>query len=100
MKLKDAYLAGLIDGDGEVMFDSGCVSLRIRITTEHVVDWLVDNFGGKKTELKPKRWSVRPIYRWRLRGHMALVLYRRIKPMLLIKTLYRPNPYLRQPRPK
>jgi len=89
MTNKLAYLAGLIDGEGCVgTYRSGkhmYFTIEIKMTSEAVIDWLVENFGGYK-HARPstnRRWQDQ--YRWRIRGRDAEKLYERISPMLLVK---------------
>ena len=93
MDNKLAYLAGLLDGEGCVNHhnhDKGRpkrFTMTIAMTTEPIIDWLVENFGGTKGPCKVKE-NYKPMWRWRIRCGQAHALFDKVEPMLLLKTKY------------
>lgn len=87
---KLSYLAGLIDGEGHVSLSSAGAGkkrfvIEIKMTSERVINWLQNNFGGLK-QFRPStnpNWNDQ--WRWRLQGKDAIALYEQIKPYLMVK---------------
>ena len=91
-----SYLAGLIDGEGHIGIHSNgrkTPTSRLRrrfvievgMTSETVIDWLHANFGGSKRRLRKNNPKWKQQWRWRVQGPEAVVLYRRLQPLLKIK---------------
>lgn len=85
-----AYLAGLVDGEGSVGYFSErknvkVFTIEIKMTSEAVIDWLVENYGGNKTyrQTTNKKWKDQ--WRWKLRRKPAKALYADMQPYLKIK---------------
>jgi hypothetical protein len=89
-----SYLAGLIDGEGSVNFyknthGSGYIFIiDIWMTDEATIDWLHENFDGKKYSRGKRRIHWKPLWRWRVQGDAAIALYLKIYPFLRIKRVY------------
>lgn len=84
------YLAGLFDGEGSVgNFSNGkdvkIFTMEIKMTAEHIIDWLIKEFGGCKTTHISKKASHKDQWRWRVKGTKAEILYTELKPYLKLK---------------
>jgi hypothetical protein len=88
---KLSYLAGLVDGEAHVGFSSCGTGkgkrfvIEISNTSEPMIDWLIENYGGQK-QFRPRQkehWSDQ--WRWRITGGKALLLYEQLQPMLLVR---------------
>lgn len=92
MKVDDlSYLAGIIDGEGSVGFHSaGRNRLRfvmeVKMTSEHIIDWLVEHFGGVKAFRPSSNPKWKDQWRWRVQNDEAKRLYLRVQPLLKIKS--------------
>lgn len=94
-----AYLAGLIDGEG--CFIIGAYAKNPKTGTPHfhttiqlssvdecVIDWLVENFGGKKSFYTAKQTpknSRRAVFRWTIWSDHVKHVCQVILPYLVIK---------------
>lgn len=94
-----AYLAGIIDGEGS--FFIGCyafnkttgtphfhTSIQVTSTDKVLIEWLVDNFGGKcygYTEKQTPKNSRRKPYRWTIHADRVKHLSELMLPYLVIK---------------
>ena|ERR1700761_7326465 len=86
-----SYLAGLVDGEGHVAFSSSGKGKRrfvieIKMTSENVIDWLKETFGGSKFFRPSSNPKWQHQWRWRIQGQEAMNLYELIKPILKIKS--------------
>lgn len=94
-KEKLAYLAGIIDGEGNIDIAKGPIhnrmkspsySLRLAVgnTDEKLLLWLKDNFGGSiyKQLQRPNR---KPSWTWTLTNKKAFQLLLEIKDLSVIK---------------
>jgi hypothetical protein len=86
------YLAGLVDGEGSVGYSSSGSGrtrfvIEIKMTSENVIDWLVEKYGGAKQYRPSRHPNWKDQWRWRIQGESAKSLYASIKPMLKIKVL-------------
>ena len=93
-KEKLIYLAGIIDGEGCVrpIFRSNSKKTKfwyhprctVHNTSEDLIDWLIKNFGGKKTICK--RDETRKIsYLWNLRYAEMQEILPQLCPYLIVK---------------
>lgn len=88
-----SYLAGLVDGEGHVGIHSRGLGrpgskrfvIEIGMTSENVIDWLVENFGGSKRTLRKRKAAWKQQWRWRIQCGEAVELYKRLRPLLKIK---------------
>lgn len=94
-----AYLAGIIDGEG--CFVIGCyafskktgvphfhTTIQITSTDKVLIEWLVDNFGGKLSTYTSKQMASncrRVPYRWVIFSDRVKHLSESILPYLIIK---------------
>ncbi len=89
-----AYLAGLIDGEGNIGISGAgrsislIVSLQIGSTDHHLLEWVAERFGGEPIRLinrthAKSQWK--PLWFWRVRGNRAIHILRRLQPLLVIK---------------
>lgn len=95
-----AYLAGIIDGEGSIYIGNfSCnpktgtpyyqTNIEVTNTDEKLIQWLVDNFGGrtnKYTHKQTPKNSRRPVYRWIISGESLTHLCPILLPYLVIKT--------------
>ena len=90
-KLKDAYFAGLIDGEGTIgvyAFASGMIRpiIKVDMTCEKTVKALHEHFGGyfgvKKIEAKTNR---KQQWHWEVTFLRAKAVCERIRPYLITK---------------
>jgi hypothetical protein len=90
--VKNAYFAGLIDGEGTIAIynlSNGTVRpvIKVDMTCEKTVRALHEHFGGyfgiKKVEAKPGRL---PQWRWEVTFSSALRVCALIRPYLITKT--------------
>jgi hypothetical protein len=89
----DSYLAGLVDGEGSIGVYASSqngkprtrFTIEVKMTTEHVIDWLKETYGGQKCARPSKNPKWKDQRRWRLEGGKAVALYARLKPLLKIK---------------
>lgn len=95
-----AYLAGILDGDGA--FIIGCYAFNKKTGTPHfhtsiqvtsvdkvLIEWLVDNFGGKLSTYTAKQMASnckRVPFRWTIFSDRVKHLCECILPYLVIKT--------------
>jgi hypothetical protein len=92
---KVGYLAGLLDGEGSIIYHSrqtdqryGQWMIEIANNSQSLIEWLTANFGGHAQEYFQKRpWSARyHIRRWRLGGKQdVLTFLELVLPFLVIK---------------
>ena len=93
-KIKLAYLAGLLDGEGHfsILYDkkgktkfNGVVG--IVKTDPSMIHWLKDNFGGSiyhwKGKSKKPHWKEK--YEWRVYSYHMTDLVKRVLPYLVVK---------------
>lgn len=84
------YLAGIMDGEGNMGVypeRSGIHRLEFTVnnTSEELIDWLKENFGGKKTMSKRKN-NNKDIFKWYIRGKREIyTLAKQLQPHLIIK---------------
>lgn len=97
--IKLAYLAGIIDGEGSIYMgaysfnkNTGVphyqTNMEVTNTSEELIDWLLNEFGGNKSTYTPKQTpknSRKKVFRWIVQGELILHLCERIKPYLIIK---------------
>ena len=87
--VKLGYLAGLIDGEGCILFaKSGHHSLRLIIgnTDSNMLQWLCDNIGGKICwRDPPPGLGKKPMGYWTLHGSDARVIIEAVYPYLTTK---------------
>lgn len=95
---KLSYLAGILDGEGHIAVEQFTVRLEngrtkkkrrfvlvVKMTSENLIDWLHENFGGLKSFHRSKNPRWKDQWRWRLSGGKARALYERVQPLLKIK---------------
>jgi hypothetical protein len=94
-----AYLAGIVDGEG--CFVIGCyafnkktgvphfhTTIQVTSTDRILIEWLVDNFGGKVAAYTPKQTaknSRRTPYKWVIHADRLKHLCELMLPYLVIK---------------
>lgn len=87
--MKDAYTAGLFDGEGTVTMTKRHRVDKVRApaasmtsTTIELVDWMLSNYGGYKYERKPTRPNEKVSWCWRLVGDKVIPFLELIIPWL------------------
>ena len=94
-----AYLAGIIDGEGSIYI--GCYSrnpktgaphyqtkIEVSNTSEILINWLINTFGGNKTYYSPKQTpknSRRAVHRWSIWSDHVAHMCEIMLPYLVIK---------------
>jgi len=87
--MKDAYTAGLFDGEGTVTMTKRHRGDKVRApaasmtsTTIELVDWMLRSYGGYKYERKPTRANEKVSWCWRLVGDKVIPFLELIVPWL------------------
>jgi hypothetical protein len=94
-----AYLAGIIDGEGAFIIGAYAknpktgtphfhTTIQLSSTDECLIDWLVANFGGKKSYYTAKQTpenSRRAVHRWTIFSDRVKHLSEVMMPYLVIK---------------
>ena len=94
-----SYLAGIIDGEGSIYignFSSNKktgakyyqTNMEVTNTAESLIDWLMDNIGGRRGEYTPKQTpknARKKVYRWMVSGDDLTQLCHLLLPYLVIK---------------
>lgn len=88
-RIKDAYFAGLIDGEGHIGFTS-CggnfqPTIQVKMTCEKAIRALHEYFGGSVQMRKPDKPHHKPQFTWRVRYSAAAPVIARVRPYLLTK---------------
>jgi len=94
-----AYLAGILDGEGSFLI--GCYTKNPKTGTPHfhtmiqvsstdaiLIDWLVENFGGRKAYYTAKQTpknSRRAVFRWTIHSDRVKHICETTMPYLVIK---------------
>lgn len=93
MKEADLYrLVGLIDADGGIRLERkgikkyGYPCIYIHSTSIEIINWLLLNIGGSKTNKKKRKEFHNDIYVWKIRGKKAIDLCGILYPFLLEKS--------------
>lgn len=93
---KIIYLAGIIDGEGSISIEiqnantvsrkTDYYSIRLVVinTCKPLLDWIVDNFGGKISTRK-SYINRKQCYNWTLLSHKASDLLKRCIPYMIVK---------------
>lgn len=92
----DAYVAGLIDGEGSIGIYRLCLrkkwiqySARLKVSmTEkalQVLQTMKESFGGILHVFRQPTTTMARSYEWRLHGNMVLACLKRIRPFLILK---------------
>jgi hypothetical protein len=86
---KLGYFAGLLDGEGGIYHKTEpyyALLIRITNTNKEVIDWLVDNFGGRivQKRTKQKNWS--EAWHWEItRIEDVKIILEAVRDYLIIK---------------
>lgn len=92
-----SYMAGLMDGEGyfnisRTIRKPSCgyvPRIGIANTDRRLIDWIVENFGGKVVIRRPGKfpaqWGTRVRYEWYLTGQHAISVCNLVIPYLVIK---------------
>ena len=85
------YLAGIIDGEGTIgisKLSKRLYQIRLSVgnTSEGLIDYLQDNYGGNKFgPYKQKGEKRKDKFQWDCNGNKAIELIKQIEPYLIIK---------------
>jgi len=93
LDVKNAYVAGILDGEGSVTIYSYTKNERsdyggyiaITSTTLELIKWLHKELGGNYCKKKKEKPSRKQGYRWNLYGQAAAVVLWRLYPYLIVK---------------
>ena len=97
-----AYLAGIVDGEGTVQFQSDGIGrsrsfvIEVRMTDRGIIEMLHQAFGGSFISLKRANVNWQDQWRWRVKNRIARQTYKILEPHLRLK---RCDDYDRMPRP-
>jgi hypothetical protein len=82
-----AYAAGMFDGEGHIYLPAKRRSLCLDVSNTHegVIDWFVENFGGKKLVCEDKRPNRQILYRWRAYNKTAREFLTVTKPYRMVR---------------
>ena len=88
--LRDAYFAGLIDGEGHIGFCSAGGGMQpiiqVKMTCLKTITALQKHFGcGVIQPMKPGKAGYQTQYKWRVRYSLAAPVIERIRPFLITK---------------
>ena len=89
--VKNAYLAGLIDGEGSLYLklDDGngvMAQLTIAMCSEETIGWIAENFGGRVERVnRVRKENHSQLWRWRVHGAMAAVILKDTIPYMVTK---------------
>lgn len=80
------YAAGFIDGDGSIFISSqGLVGISLGSLSAEVIDWFVQNFGGKRYDNQTTPMK-KPYFAWRIYDNSTREKFLlRVIPYLLLK---------------
>ena len=88
------YLAGIIDGEGTIgigrqMLPNNNYTYRQHLiignTDIRLIEWLVENFGGKFPKAVNSNEKWKDSYMWQLTGTKSYKLLKKVRPYLLLK---------------
>ncbi len=91
---KNAYLAGLIDGEGCIYVQTYfgrqpgkkyCLYLELSMCSELTIRWVQKNFGGNYRAAKPYGKRKRVQYHWRVSNERAIAILKHVYPYLVTK---------------
>ena len=88
---KLSYLAALLDGEGYVAWTKAAkwrpsrLVMRIAMTDESLIDWLLETFGGCKYSKPLYPPNKKPQWVWSIEGFKAETLYDKVSPLMKIK---------------
>lgn len=92
--MKDAYLAGLIDGEGTIRLDKNYTSsnpdlfgipvLTISSTTVEIMEWLKTTYGGCVSSKKSYQSHHLASYVWKVEYRRCIEILSTILPLLLV----------------
>jgi hypothetical protein len=91
-KNKLSYLAGIIDGEGNIRIRRSFekegwkfqISLSVSNTNPLLVDWLVSNFGGRVYK-RQRKMNWKPSLDWEISCVKAYLILKKVYPFLLLK---------------
>lgn len=86
-KYKDAYFAGLIDGEGSLFLagSQGRATIELKMTCFATVDALHQEYGGTVRYRKAQRSHWLDQWLWRVRDVQAREVLRRVRPFMITK---------------
>lgn len=80
-----AYLAGLLDGEGNISSQEGKWWVAITNSYRPVIDWLL-TFGGKDRAMKRYKPAHSPCWHWRIHAQQdVLAFLEAVAPYMIIK---------------
>lgn len=87
-----SYLAGIIDGEGTIGIRKQSeriyqIRLLVNNTSEELIEYLKENYGGKKLGPYKQKGNNKDIFEWVCSGKEAIKIIKRILPYLVIKQL-------------
>jgi hypothetical protein len=86
-----AYWAGLVDGEGSVGYHSHGRDapkhfvIEVKMSTRHLIEGLHNDFGGYFQEMGRAKPHYKDLFRWRVSGSKARVVYSKLRPFLRLK---------------
>jgi len=83
---KLGYIAGLIDGEGSVKMRDHNQNIQIHNTDQKMMEWLIENFGGRVRVERRARENRKDLYRWEVTRMLdTKMLLNAVKPYLVTK---------------
>lgn len=83
---ESAYLAGIIDGEGSIVFSDNRYHLSVGSTDKLLLDWIYDKVGGTVSLKTPGGYRRKPFYQWvRYEAYIVFQILSFIQPYLIIK---------------
>lgn len=91
------YLAGIIDGEGQIrittnkkkrgdkIYTWNTPVIMIANTHKPLMDWILDNFGGGYYMQQKQEEHYKNGYQWSISGENAILLGKRLEPYLIVK---------------
>jgi len=93
---RNAYLAGLIDGEGCIYAVKRgrtlpgrperftyCLTLEMAMCSKETIFWVAENFGGRVCVQKSR--TNRPYYHWRITNDSAVEVLKKVYPFMVTK---------------
>ena len=89
-QIRDAYFAGIIDGEGFIGFSSnGKIKrpvVQVRMTCEKTINAIREHFEcGNISAMPPEKSHYKPSWMWRATNISSVIVLKRVAPYLITK---------------
>src|SRR6266702_1035061 len=78
-----AYAAGIIDGEGSIMWGGGRLVVAVSMSKPDVINWLAEKFGGTLSGYENDGGN--PMFSWKLWSGTCGPFLELIKPYVMLK---------------